>query len=957
MRLLAPLLAMLLTPAFGLAKGGPAPDADPSRYDVVWSSASADSSGSMPLGNGDIGVNVWVEPGGDLVFYVSKTDAWNENGRLLKLGRVRVRLSPALPAGESFRQRLCLRDGEVTIAAGRGRDAMRLALWVDAHAPVVRVQMDSYVPRRAQASVELWRTRRRVLEGRELFSAYGLAGSPDPVLEHPDRLLPPRGRRIVWLHRNPTSIWRSSLELQGMGAWTRRTRDPLLHRAFGGSLGGVGMVPRGPASIATVRPLRRTVISVHALTRANTTEAAWAAALDAVVRSSDRVPLAEAQRRHRAWWRSFWARSWVHARGPVGAPPMTTPEIPLRIGADPHGGNGFRGTIARASVWARALSPAEIARLARDRHAPLPESRGLLAAWRFDGEPGRVPSGLEARLSGGARRREGPDAGLELDGSGWAEVAADGRLALRRACTLEAWVHPAELAAGGGRIIDRSLPGTSEGYLLDTYPSHSLRMIVSAGTLVHDAKLPEGRWAHVAATFDASTGVQRLYVDGAMVREQILGGNAKTVSRGYALQRAMLACAGRGGSPIKFNGSIYTVDAREPDERFGADYRRWGGPYWFQNTRLAYWPMLPAGDLEMLEPLFRMYMDALPFATERTRAYFGHEGAFFPETMTFWGSYANENYGWDRRGKPISHVDNTYIRWYWTGGLELIAMMVERWRQAPDERFLREHLLPLARPVLAFYDRHFPRDGSGKLRIEPGQALETWQQAVNPTPDVAGLRHVLTGLIALGEKRAGASSIAAWRRLLRETPPVPTEGPPGQERIAVAERTLAPPANVENPELYAVFPFRLFGVGLPGLELGRRAYAAKRFSGHEGWRQEEIHAACLGLAEEASRGLAIRFSRSHPGSRFPAFWGPNYDWVPDQDHGSAGMIAVQNMLLQPRGDRILLFAGWPRTWDVRFRLHGPRRTVVEAEMRGGRVTLVRVTPASRAKDVTVAAPD
>ena len=29
-------------------------------YDVVWMTPSRDSSGSMPLGNGDIGLNLWV---------------------------------------------------------------------------------------------------------------------------------------------------------------------------------------------------------------------------------------------------------------------------------------------------------------------------------------------------------------------------------------------------------------------------------------------------------------------------------------------------------------------------------------------------------------------------------------------------------------------------------------------------------------------------------------------------------------------------------------------------------------------------------------------------------------------------------------------------------------------------------------------------------------------------------
>ena len=62
---------------------------------IIWTTPSRDSSGSMPLGNGDIGLNVWVEEDGDLLFYLSKTDAWDENARLLKLGRVRVSLTPS----------------------------------------------------------------------------------------------------------------------------------------------------------------------------------------------------------------------------------------------------------------------------------------------------------------------------------------------------------------------------------------------------------------------------------------------------------------------------------------------------------------------------------------------------------------------------------------------------------------------------------------------------------------------------------------------------------------------------------------------------------------------------------------------------------------------------------------------------------------------------------------------
>lgn len=46
-----------------------------SEYNVTWDSPSTTGSlESMPLGNGDISANVWVEKDGDVVFYIGKTD-------------------------------------------------------------------------------------------------------------------------------------------------------------------------------------------------------------------------------------------------------------------------------------------------------------------------------------------------------------------------------------------------------------------------------------------------------------------------------------------------------------------------------------------------------------------------------------------------------------------------------------------------------------------------------------------------------------------------------------------------------------------------------------------------------------------------------------------------------------------------------------------------------------------
>jgi hypothetical protein len=437
---------------------------------------------------------------------------------------------------------------------------------------------------------------------------------------------------------------------------------------------------------------------------------------------------------------------------------------------------------------------------------------------------------------------------------------------------------------------------------------------------------------------------------------RLSGPDTEAVQRGYTLQRFITACAGRGGSPIKFNGSIFSVDAENKGKSFDADYRQWGGPYWFQNTRLVYWPMLAGGDCEEMAPLFQMYNAMLPFARARTQAYFGHDGAFFPETLYFWGAYAQDNYGWKRAGLPAGVTDNTYIRYYYSGVLELLTMMLDYFAFTGDEAFVRDTMLPLADASLTFYCAHYPLDAQGKLRIEPSQALETFQKAVNPLPPIAGLRRVTEGLMSLPVSLTTEADRAFWRRLAGELPELPRRQTMMRSVLSPAAEILEEAKNSENPELYAVFPYRLFGVGKPDLELARNTYEHRLVKGNNGWRQDETQAALLGLTKEAKSGLVKRCSMKHEGSRFPAFWGPNFDWIPDQDHGGNLMMALQCMLVQYEGKKVYLFPAWPKAWDADFRVHAPYKTVIEGKLRGGKPESIKVTPPERAGDVEIMEP-
>src|SRR5438067_3267731 len=121
------------------------------RYNVVWDSPSGDASGSMPLGDGDVELNVWVEESGDVLLLIARSDSWDENAINMKLGRVRVKLSPR-PRG-TFRQTLVLRTTTIEIEIGQ----VRLRVWVDANLPLIHVEALGPAELRMSAVLEMWR--------------------------------------------------------------------------------------------------------------------------------------------------------------------------------------------------------------------------------------------------------------------------------------------------------------------------------------------------------------------------------------------------------------------------------------------------------------------------------------------------------------------------------------------------------------------------------------------------------------------------------------------------------------------------------------------------------------------------------------------------------------------------------------------------------------------------------
>ena len=281
----------------------------------------------MPLGNGDLAMNLWTEQNGDIVFLIGKSDSWTENGQLVKLGRVRVSLDPSpFEPGISFRQTLDPIRGEVEI---RGSSSTVLRAWVDANAPVIHLEVAGNRPMTMDARVELWRTAPRITrqEGSELHgvgSLRELSSIPGgEVTIDPDFVLPAAENQLAWGHFNSRSIYPMIFEKQHLGSLLGRYPDPLLHRAAGLVMKGPGLIAPDDRTLRSARPQKELRLELHALTKQVDQISTWRTDLAKIVKANDAIPLETARAAHRKWWEDFWNRSWIKVKGDDAAENVT----------------------------------------------------------------------------------------------------------------------------------------------------------------------------------------------------------------------------------------------------------------------------------------------------------------------------------------------------------------------------------------------------------------------------------------------------------------------------------------------------------------------------------------------------------------------------------------------------------------------------------------------------------
>ncbi len=445
------------------------------------------------------------------------------------------------------------------------------------------------------------------------------------------------------------------------------------------------------------------------------------------------------------------------------------------------------------------------------------------------------------------------------------------------------------------------------------------------------------------------------------------------IGRNYQLFRYMLACNRDGELPLLFNGGIFTVDNNGrikgnnndelptfEGEPVTPDFRRWMGCYFMsQNQRWLGWPTVAAGDSDLLSPTTRFYRDRAGVAADRAKEQ-NAEGVVYTEPLDIWGLC------------PVGPRQDglcgaTHLTYHFSMGLENAWMNLQAHFNTgyPIDKDLKWMI-----GTVCFYDSFYrvetrKRTGKelgddGKLLLYPLNGLEYASGATNSIDAVCGLRRVTEGLLSYSN--LPVADRVRLEKIQAILPEIPTGMRQGRLSLLPA-RSMEGEYNKWEPiEMYAYWPYRLVGITQPDtLQLARDTWEtvpadrARLCKQDYSWMANVVNMAALAWPEKAKdRAIYKMANTAAPQARFPAFFGPGHDWLPDHNWGGAGMTGIQEMILAPEpgpNGKLHLFAGWPTEWDVDFKLHAPGPTVVEGALEGGKLKALKVTPASREKDI------
>ncbi len=247
-------------------------------------------------------------------------------------------------------------------------------------------------------------------------------------------------------------------------------------------------------------------------------------------------------------------------------------------------------------------------------------------------------------------------------------------------------------------------------------------------------------------------------------------GQADFVGENYTYFLYLMGASSRGKYPPRFGGLLW---------RTTGDLSRWGSQFWWANTSAYYRNLMPAGRLDLMDPMFDMYSGMRDSCALAARQQWGSQGHWIPEIVFFDGleklpdDIATElrelmlvRKPYEQRSaafQAFAEVRNRHhARWNFQAdgewvdghyvvptkghgifghcthilgaGARIADLFWQRYQYTMDEAWLRDRAYPMIKGMAEFY-RNFPNfkkeaDGKYHIRnINNGESHSEWGSA------------------------------------------------------------------------------------------------------------------------------------------------------------------------------------------------------------------------------------
>ncbi len=176
------------------------------------------------------------------------------------------------------------------------------------------------------------------------------------------------------------------------------------------------------------------------------------------------------------------------------------------------------------------------------------------------------------------------------------------------------------------------------------------------------------------------------------------------------------------------------------------------------DVMLYYWPIYSANHLELGEPYYRLFLDALPQVKKDTQSYYGSPGAKFPLAMS-----------------PSGKETGGHIQALWPGSSAFAALNYWwHYLYSKDLKFLRGAAYPFFKECVLFYEDYLEREPSGRRRLFADYSPEHLVWGDNATVDIALLK-VLYDAAIESSRLLGldAQERVKWEDTLKNLPSYP----------------------------------------------------------------------------------------------------------------------------------------------------------------------------------------